>query len=334
MTHRCDLSIVLVSWNVWDYLRACLAGLENGSQPTADPRLRSLPAADASRPAVRFEVIVVDAASGDATRDLLPVLFPWVRLRAETTNVGYSRGNNLGAEISQGECLFFLNPDTLVDARAITTLLHRLATQPTIGAVGPKLIMANGRRQESHHRFPTRLSGFFESTWLGRMWPRNPWVRRFHYRDWPDDFTQDVDWLEGAALMVRRRTFQAVAGFDEAFFMYSEETDLCHRLHRAGWRVVYCPEARIVHYGGISSDQAPARTHIVFHTSKILYYRRYFGPLWAETLRRYLLMEFVCQTVLEGCKLLVGHRLPLRRRRLRAYRQVWASRLRPGSLPH
>ena len=115
--------------------------------------------------------------------------------------------------------------------------------------------------------------------------------------------------------------------FDEAFFMYSEETDLCHRLRRAGWRIVYEPAALILHYEGRSSEQAVAARHIRFNTSKVRYYEKYFGQGWAILLRHYLLFEFRLQLLLEWLKLQVGHKPDLRRARLAAYRQVIASRL-------
>ena len=116
--------------------------------------------------------------------------------------------------------------------------------------------------------------------------------------------------------------------FDEGFFMYSEELDLCHRLKDAGGRIIYVPEARVIHYEGRSSEQVVASRHIYFNRSKIRYTAKYFGPGLAETLRRYLLLEFWLQLWIERTKWLLGHKRPLREQRIGAYREVLATGLR------
>ena len=317
-----DLSLVLVSWNVWDHVRACLDELEAHSRSADGSDVRELPSAQAGQPALTFEVVLVDAASSDATPDLIPRRFPWVRFLPQQDNTGFSRGNNIGWRAARGSTVFLVNPDTLVNPAALRELHRALWSRPDVGLVGPRLVRSNGELQPSRRRFPQRLTGFWESTWLGRAWPENPWARRYHCRQWPDDFRQEVDWLEGAALMVRRDVLAGVGGFDERLFMYSEETDLCLRIREAGWRIQYCPEADIIHHGGVSSDQVPAQTHIIFNTSKVLYYRKHFGVLWSELLRRFLLCEFALQLGLEFAKLLVGHRVALRRDRIHSYRRV------------
>ncbi|NJN82636.1 MAG: hypothetical protein HC802_10440 [Caldilineaceae bacterium] len=139
-------------------------------------------------------------------------------------------------------------------------------------------------------------------------------------------------------MFARRDALEAVrmpnytGPFDEGFFMYSEEVDLCHRLKQAGWRIRYLPAARVVHYEGRSSDQVVAARHIRFNSSKVRYYQKYFGPRWAELLRRYLLLEYRWQLWLERGKWLLGHKREMRKARIDAYRRVLASRLRPRPL--
>ena len=323
-----EISIVTVSWNVWDFVRAGLERLERISFPSADPQVRILQLVGNQGRPLCFEVVLVDGDSRDATPDLVPALFPWVRFLPAGDNVGFTKGNNMGAEASRSSILFFLNPDTLVNASAIHSLRQSLLANPRTGLVGPAMFAGNGNLQESRRSFPTPLTGFLESTWLGRSWPGNPWIRKYHCRGWPASFEQSVDWLEGAALMLRLETFTEMEGFDEGYFMYCEEMDLCRRLQVAGWTRLFCPQARIRHYGGSSSAQVPAFTHIAFNTSKVRYYRKFFGPVWAEILRQYLLGEFRLNILWEGAKLLLGHNIPLRRQRVQAYRQVLASSLR------
>lgn len=157
--------------------------------------------------------------------------------------------------------------------------------------------------------------------------------------DWPADRAGEVDWLVGAALLCRREALDAVATpggpFDEGFFMYSEELDLCRRIQQAGWRIVYEPTALVIHHEGKSSEQVSTQRHIRFNTSKVRYWRKWFGPRWGEALRRYLLLEYRVQIGVEQVKLWLGQKPALRRERIAAYRAVIESGLRaPETFTH
>jgi hypothetical protein len=346
---NCTLSIIIVSWNVRDLLCACLASIERVSRgESVAPHLRAFgPKADGR---VRtLEVIVIDNASSDGTPAQVALQFPWVRLIPSEHNLGFTAGNNRGFAASRGEFVFFLNPDAELKQNAsgqmvsegndtLSILVSVLECNPTVGMVGPRLRYGDGQCQESRRRFPTPLTGFFESTWLGRAWSMNPWAAQMHMADWPDEFSQDVDWLVGAAMFCRRSALADLSlstrqpavspgPFDEGFFMYSEEVDLCRRLKLAGWRVLFAPEAEIIHHQGKSSEQATAARHIHFNRSKVRYWRKWFGPRWSQALRRYLLLEFRVQWWLEGAKWLAGNNRPLRRQRMAVYRQVIQTRL-------
>jgi len=330
-----DLSIIIVSWNVWEQLHNCLASIDEISTAVGSRRFFGPP--DQRR---SLEVVVVDNGSQDETVSQLPHAFPWVTLIANQANLGFTAGNNQGYAHSRGHAVYFLNPDTVLDnARSggdsLWTLYAPLLADAEIGLVGPQLRYADDSPQNSCRRYPTTLTGFFESTWLGNLWPGNPWSRRLHMADWQVDFRHDVDWLVGAAMMARRETLESVrmpayAGpFDEGFFMYSEELDLCRRIKASGRRIVYVPEAMVIHHEGRSSEQVVAARHIHFNTSKVLYYRKVFGPIWAERLRRYLLLEFRWQLLQERVKWLLGHKRELRQARIDAYREVLADGLSP-----
>ena len=122
-----------------------------------------------------------------------------------------------------------------------------------------------------------------------------------------------MDWVVGAALMVRREVLVQIGGFDEGYFMYSEELDLCRRIKEAGWQIVYLPTAQIIHHEGKSSEQVVAARHIRFQTSKVRYFRKFHGPFQAEALRVFILASFAVEWLLEACKWLLGSRRPLRR---------------------
>ena len=176
---------------------------------------------------------------------------------------------------------------------------------------------------------------FLESTVLQKKWPRNRILDRYFVLDKPDDAISQVDWVVGACMLVRRAVLDAIGGFDEGFFMYSEELDLCHRAVDAGWRVVYYPQAVVTHYEGKSSEQVVAARHIRFHTSRVRYVRKYHGTAAAAAVRAFLLLTFAFQWAEEGVKWLAGWVVPsqrakraMRRERMTAYRQVLRSRLR------
>lgn len=367
-----DLVVVIVSWNVWDHLRACLTSIEQQSQPLGDRRRESSGAANVpgskqenvalSPPFVRsfgprnratLQVVVLDNASDDATPTLLGSRFPWVQAILSNENLGFTGGNNRALEAmgfdvlppllaeptatshsgggrnsaAPARFIYFLNPDTDLLPGSLWTLYNAINDDESIGAIGPQLRYPDGALQSSRRRFPGPLTGFFESTWLEQRWPGNPWTRRYHLADWPAETRQDVDWLMGAALLVRGELLAALGGFDPQFFMYSEETDLCRRIKSAGWRVVYDPAAIVIHAEGRSSGQVSAKRHILFNRSKVRYARKWHGPLWAALLRRYLLAEFRVQIAGESLKALLGHKRAMRQSRITAYREVLKSRL-------
>ncbi len=357
-----DLVIVIISWNVWDHLRACLASIEQQSTPIDEGRANKAEhkaASHSATPVRRFgpnneatlQVVVLDNASEDATPSLLPSRFPWVQTIFSDENLGFTGGNNRALEAmgfdprppqnreeapeqpgasrpaAKARFIYFLNPDTELLPGSLWALYNGINEDEMIGAIGPQLRYTDGALQSSRRRFPGPLTGYFESTWLEQLWPRNPWTRRYHLADWPADSRQDVDWLVGAALLVRGDVLADLGGFDPQFFMYSEETDLCRRIKRAGWRVVYDPGAIVIHAEGRSSGQVSAQRHILFNRSKVRYVHKWRGPMWAELLRRYLLLEFRLQIASESLKSLLGHKRDLRRTRVAAYRDVLASGL-------
>lgn len=342
-----NLSIIIVSWNVWDLLRGCLESIEKCSRAQGAPHdLRTFGPPTLTTQAPTLEVIVVDNASSDATADLLPARFPWVRFIRSATNLGFTAGNNVGYAASRGETIYFLNPDTEFVANprqtasatgsdSLWTLYRALIDEPTVALVGPQLRFGDNTPQESRYRFPTPLTPFFEEQGIGRIWQDNPWLHYFHMREWPPTFRHDVDCVVGAAMLARRSALEEIrqpnvdGPFDESFFMYSEEIDLCHRLKHAGWRIVFVPEAVVIHYEGRSSGQVIDTRNIYFFQSKIRYCEKYFGPLWAECFRLFMLGIFRSKLIIESGKWLLGHRRALRAKRVAAYRKILASKLLP-----
>ncbi len=303
------LSVLIVNWNVRDLLRRCLQSVIAHSST------------------VPLEIIVVDNGSTDGSGEMVRTEFPQVYLIANPDNRGFPAANNQGLAVARGRYVLLLNPDTEVMGAALETMVAFADAHPDVGVVGPQLLNPDGTVQSSRRRFPTLATALFESTWLQPCAPRRL-LARYYVLDRPDNEIQDVDWVTGAALMARREAIEQVGPLDEGFFMYSEELDWCRRFRRAGWRVVYLPTARIVHYVGKSSEQVLPARHIRFQTSKVRYFRKYHGPIAAEVLRLVILGNYLWQMGLEGGKWLLGHKRALRAERLKAYWQVLRSGLR------
>lgn len=319
----CDISFIVVSWNVRELLKRALQSILEDT--------RDLPC----------EIIVVDNASRDGTVEMLRENFPnvrdSVRVIANTENVGFTRANNQGMEIAQGRYFFLLNPDTELEGGATRALLEFMDAPENarVGIVGPQLLYADGSLQSSRRRFPKFSTALFESTKLEQWFPNNSLLTDYRLLNTDNNSTLDVDWIVGAAVFMRRAVYEQIGGFDERFFMYSEELDLCLRAKNArdtrtgaGWRVVYFPYGRVLHHEAKSSEQALARRDIYFHSSKVHYFKKHHGALQGELLRYFLLGMFAFQFLEEGAKFLVGHKRDLRAQRMKAYAQVLKSGLK------
>jgi N-acetylglucosaminyl-diphospho-decaprenol L-rhamnosyltransferase len=313
MTH--DLSIVIVSWNVRELLRRCLRSAAEG---LTCEKGRDLSA----------QVIVVDNASVDGSAEMLREEFPHVSLIANEENVGFTRGNNQGLALSDGRYALLLNPDTEVVADALGEMVGFMDREPEVGALGPQLLYPDGRVQSSRRRFPRFSTALLEGTFLQQRFPHSGLLKRYYVLDAGDEQTQEVDWVVGACLLMRRATLDEVGPLDERFFMYSEEMDWCYRAKELGWWVIYLPQAKVVHHEGKSSEQVLPVRHVHFQRSKVLFFKKHHGRYRGEILRLYLLATYLWQMVVEGLKWLVGHKRPLRQERLAAYWQVLRSGLR------
>ena len=312
-----DLSIVIVSWNVATLLAECLESIFNNafvqSRPAEDP--------------IRLEVIAVDSASEDDTVTMIQRRFPQVHLLPQESNVGYTRGNNIGLAAAEGRHILLLNPDTVVLGNALGEMVHYLDEHPDVGIVGPFTLNTDGTQQSTRRRFPTVKLAYFESTWLQPFAPRRM-LDQYYMNDVPRSGTMNVDWVQGSALMLRRQVYEEIGGLDERYTMFSEELDFCKRAKDAGWRVVFLGTAQIIHHGGKSTEQVAANKHIYFQESKLRYFKKHHGSATVNRLRWFLLANYVWQLGIEALKWLLGHKRPLRVERIHAYRDVLRSGLK------
>jgi hypothetical protein len=234
-----DLSIIIVNYKSQEKVLKCLAALKKAELGD-----------------LQYEIIIVDNNSGD---DLAEVAakFPEVKIIKSEKNLGMGGGNNLGAKHSQGESILILNPDTAVLGDAIVKMHRHLRENPAVGIVGPKLLNTDGTLQYSAMRFPKLHTPILRRTFLGRFFPKH--LNNFLMKDFDHASVKEVDWLMGSSLMLRRDILEKDGYiFDEKFFMYFEDIELCRRiLKKHGFKVVYFPEAVVIHDHARESADKP-----------------------------------------------------------------------------
>ncbi|HZT43833.1 MAG TPA: glycosyltransferase family 2 protein [Chthonomonadaceae bacterium] len=255
-----DISVIILNWNTAALLEKCLHSLY------------------CPQPDLAMEVLVVDNASEDGSAAMVRRRFPQARLIVNKRNLGFGAGNNVAIPQTRGRYVLFLNSDTVVTPGALVTMVRCADSQPDIGILGPKLLNSDGSLQYSCRHYPTLGAGFFRNTPLGRLFPKNRFATDYLMQDWDHTTQRDVDWVSGAALMIRREVLDQIGGFDEDFYFYCEDVDLCWRAsHIAPWRVTYFPDAVIYHHIGKSSDKVPTRMTYEFHRSMYLFYKKHYA---------------------------------------------------------
>lgn len=264
-----ELSIILVNWNCLKYTEQCLTSIRNTGTD------------------IDYEVIVVDNDSFDAPCQSLVTNYSWATLILSEENLGFGRANNLGVRYSTGKNLLFLNPDTIVKGDALKRMLTALESLPEAGAVGCRLLNPDGTLQAtSVQAFPTIANQVFALHWLQRRWPRSPlWGKQALYSS---DLSKlhEVDFVSGAAILVKRDVFEKVGGFNPKYFMFAEEADLCLMIHRNGYKVVHTSDAEIIHFGGQSTKSCDDHfASIAMADSIFQFMSRNRGSLYANLYR-------------------------------------------------
>jgi GT2 family glycosyltransferase len=253
-----ELSMVIVNYRSRAALTECLGSLEVDTGGIAK------------------ETVVVDNESSAEAAAAIGRDFPRVRTIANPENVGFARAVNQGIAATTGEYVLLVNPDCFIERGSIPAMLGYLRSHPRTGMVGPRMIGRDGRLQYSARGFPDHLTFLFNRySILTRLFPRNPWSRRYLLSDWDHASLRPVDWLSGACMLVRRTAIDEVGPMDEAFFMFNEDVDWCRRMKTAGWEVVYVPDALVRHDIGASRRKVPARIILERHRGMIHYFHKH-----------------------------------------------------------
>jgi N-acetylglucosaminyl-diphospho-decaprenol L-rhamnosyltransferase len=232
-----------------------------------------LAALDALGSAPSRGVVVVDNASSDGTVEVVRERHPQVRVIANAGNAGFSTACNQGWRAGQAPFVLFLNPDAEARPDAVEALANRLDARPELGIVGPLTRHADGTVQVSTGRDLTPWSEAGQRRLVRGVAAREPGslarAAALHARE------REVDWVSGACLMARRATLDAIGGFDEGFFLYEEDADLCRRARAAGWRVLFTPAVEVSHQLGRSMARAPGPARLAYHRSHLRYYAKH-----------------------------------------------------------
>jgi hypothetical protein len=250
------VAVTVVNYNTCDHLRACLATV------------------DAESP---VEVVILDNASTDGSAEMVRASYPHFKLVVNEKNPGYGAAANQAIGNCTSEYVLLLNSDTLLKPGAVQSLRAYLDGHPQAAIVGPRILNPDGSLQVSCFHFPSPLFAFLRSNTLGTLIRYIPFLRDRYLPAWSHNRPRRVPWVLGAALAIRRKAFEEVGGFDESFFMYSEEVDLSYRLNAAGWQVHFAPVADIVHVGGASTDRLKTEMEIQRYSSTTLFYRRHYS---------------------------------------------------------
>jgi GT2 family glycosyltransferase len=273
-----ELSIIVVNWNSAEFVRRCVDSIRK--QTTG----------------LTYEILVVDNASFDGCEQVLQKHAPEVMYIQSDKNLGFAKANNYAFQAARGTSLLFLNPDTEIVGTAIALLYRALQQLPGAGAVGARLLNADGSLQTSCiQSFPTILNQALDSEYLRRKWPESMlWGTRPLLHE--DGLPEEVEAICGACLMIKTDVFERIGGFSEDYFMYAEDMDLCYKVQKAGYKNYYVPESGVIHFGGSSSKQAPSNFSTVMMRESISQFlRKTRGRLCEIGYRLLMFLSAVCR---------------------------------------
>jgi len=287
--HPPEVSLILVHYNDRPHLEACFEAIQPG-------------AFSPSR-----EILLVDNASTDGGAEFVAARYPEVRLIRNASNVGFARACNQAARESRGDYLLFLNTDTVMLSRSLGVLAAALRKSPRAGAAGPALLHASGKTQVSFGARVDFIAQFVQKFFLNPYYTVRPRRARA---------PRETGWLSAACLLARREAFDDVGGFDENFFIYFEDIDLCVRMREAGWGLLFVPEARVLHAGGATTSPRPAASRLEYRRSQIYFYEKHNSRISLCLLRSYLRFAIAARRAAGRFRGPEGRTLPAEYRRL------------------
>jgi GT2 family glycosyltransferase len=263
------LSVVILCWNDLKVVGDCLRSIY------------------ANTHAVEFEVLVSDNGSTDGVIEFVRANFPQVRLLENGVNLRFAKGNNVAFRHCQGEYVLILNPDTIVHEGSLDKLVAYADRHPEAGAFGCRMLYADGSYQQSCYPFPSLRREWINALCLRPLAHLSDWFIAGLYPGWHGEAERKVDWLSGCCILIRGDLLQRLGGFDEQFFYYYEDTDLCRRVWDTGFPILYTPEPTVTHLIGTSTKQRlPIGFELDKYVTRYRYYYKHFGTRGVRRCRR------------------------------------------------
>jgi hypothetical protein len=256
-----DVSIIVVAWNVRELLRNCLQSVYTETKGT------------------EFEVIFVDNGSSDGSAEMVRKEFPQARVIANPDNKGFTKANNQAIEIARGRYVLLLNSDTIVLDNAIARTVQFADAHPEAAVVGCRVLNPDRSLQRSCFRFYSTLNMLLEVLCLSRAFPSSPFFGRNRYGGWDYNSEREVDVVVGCFSLLRMEAIRRVGVMDERLFVYGDDMDWCRRFVEAGWKVMFTPAGRIVHYWGQTTRKEADRFDLQYHGAVLINVKTHYGPV-------------------------------------------------------
>ncbi len=253
-----DLSIIIVNYNVKEFLQNLIHSVEKATLNLTK------------------EIIIVDNASDDGSVDFIKEKFPNVKLIANQKNLGFGKANNIGLKLVTGDYILLINPDTLVAEDTFEIMIQFFKDTPAAGLAGCKILNPDGTLQLACRRsFPGPWTSFTKVTGLSTLFPKSKIFARYNLTYLDENKSYEVDAISGSFMMMRRSVYEKVGGFDEQFFMYGEDLDLCYRIQKSGFKVYYVHSTQIIHYKGESTKRSSLDETKVFYNAMHLFVKKH-----------------------------------------------------------
>jgi GT2 family glycosyltransferase len=288
-TYDVKLSIVILCWNDRKVIAECLRSIFSTTRSTD------------------FEVIVSDNGSGDGSVEFIRSSFPTVHVIENGRNLRFAKANNVGIRAARGKYVLILNPDTIIHPNTLDKMVCIADQHPEVGAFGCRVLNSDGSYQVSARPFPSLRAEWIVALYLRVLGRLHKWFTSDAYCGWSGMTERWVDWLTGCFILVPARLLKSLGGFDEQFFYYYEDMDLCRRIWQAGYSILYTPEASIIHLGGQSTKTRfpPLAFLLDSQVTRYLYHYKYSGRGGVRRARRIALVSLTLRRLGYGLKQLV-----------------------------
>ncbi len=260
MIELIDLSVIIVSYNVRYFLELCLSSVVKASKD------------------IPSEIIVIDNNSSDDSCSMVSTLYPHIRLIRNTCNEGFARACNQGLRLAKGEFVLLLNPDTLIDENSLKCCINFMHSHSLAGAMGVKMLDGDGKYlRESKRAIPFPMTALFKITGMSSLFSHSTLFSRYYMEHLDNNRTAEIEVLPGAFMFIRKSILGITGLMDEKYFMYGEDIDLSFRIIKAGYKIYYYPEIKIIHFKGESARKSPINSTIHFYKAMLIFAEKHFN---------------------------------------------------------